>query len=178
MRSHSFFRCPWGFTTLELLVVMSIAAILVAVAVPSFGQLRRAASIGSSANQLLWALHYARSSAIARNQPAVLCLSADGATCLTSAGAVGSGWLVFVDRRHTLPVQLNAGDEALRSIPLPSMVTVQGTRSAVTFWPTARAGTTATFKLCDARRDPRGKAVVVSQTGRPRVEQGDAACAP
>ena len=165
-----------GFTALELLVVIAIAAVLVAMAAPSFSGLRRTASIGSAANQLLWALHYARSTAILRNVPAVVCLSADGARCLTSAGTPASGWLVFLDQQRSSPVQLNAADELLRNIPLPSQVTVQGTRAAVTFWPTARAGTTSTFKLCDARGDPRGKAVVVSQTGRPRVADGDATC--
>ena len=165
-----------GFTALELLVVVALTAVLVAMATPSFSELRRAASIGSSANQLLWALHYARSTAVTRNVPAVVCLSADGARCLTSTGTPGTGWLVFLDRQRGSPVQLNMADELLRVIPLPSQVTVQGTRAAVTFWPTARAGTTSTFKLCDARGDPRGKAVVVSQTGRPRVAEGDTPC--
>jgi type IV fimbrial biogenesis protein FimT len=165
-----------GFTALELLIVIAISAMLVAMAAPSFSELRRSAGISTSANQLLWALHYARSTAILRNVPAVVCLSADGATCITSAGATGAGWLVFLEQQRSSPVQLNGADELLRSITLPTQLTVQGTRAAVTFWPTARAGTTSTFKLCDAHGDPRGKAVVVSQTGRPRVADGDAPC--
>jgi len=165
-----------GFTALELLVVVAIGAVLVAMAVPSFSELRRSASISSSANQLLWALHYARSQAILRNVPAVVCLSANGATCVTSAGTAAAGWLVFLEQQRSIPVQFNTTDELLRAIQLPPQVAVQGTRAAVTFWPTARAGTTSTFKLCDARGDPRGKAVVVSQTGRPRVADGDAPC--
>ena len=169
-------RKDCGFTALELLIVVAIAAVLVAMAAPSFSELRRTASLGSSANQLLGALHHARSTAILRNVPAVVCLSADGRSCLSSAGTPGSGWLVFLDQERGSPVQLNAADELLRSAPLPSQVTVQGTRAAVTFWPTARAGTTSTFKLCDVHGDPRGKSVVVSQTGRPRVAEGDASC--
>jgi type IV fimbrial biogenesis protein FimT len=166
-----------GLTTLELLVAVTIAAVLAAVAVPSFSQLRRGASIGSSANQMLWALHYARSSAIMRNLPTVLCLSADGASCMTSAGAAANGWIVFQDETRGSPVQVNAGEEVLYRLTLPRDVTVSGSRAAVTYWPTPRAGTTSTFKLCDARGNPQGRSVIVSQTGRPRVV-GAASCAP
>jgi type IV fimbrial biogenesis protein FimT len=166
-----------GFTALELLVVIAVAAVLVAVAAPSFSQLRHGASIGSSANQMLWALHYARSSAILRNVPAVLCLSKDGANCIPAAEASANGWIVFHDRDRGLPVQVNNADEVLHRLTLPQDVVVVGTRAAVTYWPTTRAGTTSSFKLCNARGAPQGRAVIVSQTGRPRVA-GVTSCPP
>ena len=79
-----------GFTTLELLVVLAISALLATLAAPSFGELRRSAGVISSANQMLWSLHYARSSSLVRNLPAAVCLSADGAHCLTSAAAAAT----------------------------------------------------------------------------------------
>lgn len=165
-----------GFTAVELLVVLAIAGVLAALAVPSFSQLRLGASIGASANQMLWALHYARSTAILRNVPTVLCLTADGERCLTGANAAATGWIVFQDSTRSSPVQVNAGDEVLHRLVLPQEVTVSGTRSAVTYWPTTHAGTTSTFTLCDARgRISQGRSVVVSQTGRPRVA-GTASC--
>jgi type IV fimbrial biogenesis protein FimT len=166
-----------GFTAIELLAVVAVAAILATIAVPSFSQLRRGASIGASANQMLWALHYARSSAILRSLPTVLCLSPDGARCVTAAGAAATGWIVFHDRDRSSPPQLSAADEVLHRLSLPQNVTVSGTRAAVTYWPTTRAGTTSTFKLCDVRGDPQGRSVIVSQTGRPRVA-GATSCAP
>src|SRR5262249_38304731 len=158
-----------GFTALELLAVLAISALLAALASPSFGELRRSAGVTSSANQMLWALHYARSSSLVRNVPAAVCLSADGASCLTSAAATGSGWLVFYDLERTLPPQISGTDELLRSVQLPPGFTVHGTRSGVTFWPASHSGTTATFTICPDRGRPEGRAIVVSQTGRPRV---------
>jgi len=166
-----------GFTALELLVAIAIAAVLAALAVPGFGPLRRSAGIGSSANQMLWALHYARSSAILRNLPTVLCLSADGNSCLTAAGATANGWIVFHHPARSSPIQVDAGDQVLHRLTLPRDITVSGTRAAVTYWPTPRGGTTSTFKLCDERGDSQGRSVVVSQTGRPRVA-GAVSCAP
>ena len=65
---------PRGFTAFELLVVLALAALIAVLAVPSFADLRRSAGLTSNANQLLWALHYARSSSILRNVPTVVFL--------------------------------------------------------------------------------------------------------
>ena len=53
-----------GVTVLELLIVMAIAAVLAALAAPSFGSLRRAAGVSTATAELLGALHFARSSAV------------------------------------------------------------------------------------------------------------------
>jgi hypothetical protein len=66
----------------------------------------------------------------------------------------------------------------LRQSRIPDGVVVRGSRAAVTFWPVARASLTSTFDVCDVRREVAGRAVVVSQTGRPRIAEGDASCAP
>lgn len=165
-----------GFTAFELLTVLAISALLAALASPSFSELRRSAGVVSSANQMLWALHYARTSSLVRNLPTAVCLSADGANCLTSTAATGSGWLVFYDVERSLPPQIAGADELLRSVQLPPGFTVHGTRAGVTFWPASRSGTTATFTICPERGRPEGRAIVVSQTGRPRVT-GAVSCA-
>ena len=171
------FSSSRGFTVAELLVVVALVAVLAALAVPGFGALRSGASLSSSANQLLWALHFARSTAILRNLSTVVCLSADGTTCLTSSGVPASGWLVFNDVERSTPAQIAGADELLHTMRLPQDVTVRGTRAAATYWPTTRAGTTATFTICDSRGNPQGRALVVSQTGRPRVT-GAVQCVP
>ena len=162
-----------GFSVLELMVAVALAAVLVTLAAPSFARMKRAASLSAATNQLLWALNFARSAAILNSVPVTLCLSADGASCLESAAAAGIGWLVFYQSGGVGAAPL------LHTFRLPSEVTVHGTRAAVTFWPVARAGTTSTFDLCvgDSRVVP-GRAVVVSQTGRARVATEEAACAP
>jgi type IV fimbrial biogenesis protein FimT len=165
-----------GFTTLELLTVLAISALLAMLASPSFGELRRSAGVTSGANQLLWALHYARSASMLRNVPTVVCLSADAEHCLSDAGASGNSWLIFHDLARTSPPQFSGSDEFLRSVQLPSGFTVSGTRADVTFWPASHSGTTATFTICGDHGRHQGRAIVVSQTGRPRVT-GAAPCA-
>lgn len=165
-----------GFSLTELLIALAIAGILLAMAAPSFSQLRGAALVGGGADHMLAALHFARSSAILRGEPTVLCLTSDGVRCIERADVEASGWLVFHERKAGSPVQLDEGDVLLRSFLLPPHIAVRGTRSAVTFWPAARAGTPSTFQLCNTRRESRGRAVIVSQTGRPRISSERPSC--
>jgi len=62
-------RChrPAGFTALELMVVIAIAAILVALAVPTFSDLMAGLRAKSTASEIFATLAKARSDALARN---------------------------------------------------------------------------------------------------------------
>lgn len=166
-----------GMTAVELLVVMAISAVLATLAVPGFGSLRRAASLSAATNQLVWALHFARSSAIRDASPTTLCLTADDRTCIGSARAAATGWIVLQSPGAGSAAAPDAEVPRLHKFHLPPHMEVRGTRSAVTFWPVARAGTTATFEVCYTAGAPQGRAVIVSQIGRPRVAEGQRACA-
>lgn len=165
-----------GLTAVELMVALAIAAILAGMAVPGFAALYRSASVSSAANELVWALHLARSSAWAKGQPVTLCLSKDRLTCVTTPDASAAGWLVFHPSGATAASQLIAAGPPLHTFELPERLTVAATRPAITFWPAARAGSTGTFEVCDADHRAAGRSIVVSQTGRPRVEAEAAAC--
>jgi type IV fimbrial biogenesis protein FimT len=166
-----------GLALFELLVVVTIVALLASLATPGFASLQRSSRVTTSVNQMVGTLHFARSSAILRGIPCVVCLSADGSSCLDQPGLAARSWLVFHDTERTSPVQRNAGEPLLRTFELPDRLTVRGTRSAVTYWPTSRAGTTSTFSFCYDEEASAARAVVVSQTGRPRVAAGTAKCA-
>lgn len=88
-----------GFTLLELMVVLVIAGILVGVGVPAMGTFIRSARMTSAANDVMAALHYARSEAIKRRAPVTVCTSADpldaAPVCADTSDLLG--WVVFVD---------------------------------------------------------------------------------
>jgi type IV fimbrial biogenesis protein FimT len=150
-----------GFTLVEFTVVVTVMAVLLSLAVPAFSQLSRNAALTTAANQLLQALHFGRAAALSRGVPVSVCLSNDGLRCLTRAGEPARGWLVLVDSQSDTAV--------LRKAEIVEELTLQGSRSTVSYWPAALAGTTATFTFC-ARAFAVGRAVVVSQSGRPRLE--------
>jgi type IV fimbrial biogenesis protein FimT len=166
-----------GVTAVELAVALAIAALLATLAVPGFASLRRSVGVSSAANELLWALHLARSSARLHGQAVTVCLSRNEKTCLATPDAVAAGWLVFHPAGHAAGTQLIAAGPPLHSFHLPPGMTVTASRPAVTFWPVSRAGSTGTFELCDAQNRTPGRSIVVSQTGRPRVAAEAAQCA-
>jgi len=161
-----------GSTLLELALVLALVALLAGIAAPGFGRLRAEAALQRSAYALLGALHDARNTAISRGQPVVLCQTTAPRQCLASAAAA-TGWAVFIDRPGGVSGRLDSGDELLHVVDLPPELRLSGSRRALTYWPVVRAGTTATLVLCHARGG--GLAVIVSQTGRPRLSRTDAA---
>lgn len=94
---------PQGFTLPELLIAIVIAALLLAIATPSFSEFRLNARITSAANDLLAAVQQARTEAAKRQLPVSLCALQNpaGAEPVCSGGALDTlaaqGWLVFVD---------------------------------------------------------------------------------
>jgi type IV fimbrial biogenesis protein FimT len=167
-----YLRRQSGLTLFELALTLALVAVMAGIATPSLGQWRAEAVLQREAYALLGALHAARSAAITRGEPVVLCQTAGVATCLAGSGAA-SGWSVFVDRPGGAAGRLDAGDELLQRVELPAELRLLGSRHALSYWPTARAGTTATLVLCHARGG--ALAVIVSQTGRPRLSRTDAA---
>ena len=78
-----------GFTLIELMVTITILAILLAIGVPSFGSMIRSGQVASETNTFLAALNSARSEASKRGLPVTVCAASDKS--LTACGD-GSGW--------------------------------------------------------------------------------------
>jgi type IV fimbrial biogenesis protein FimT len=83
-----------GFTLLELLITMSVATILLTIAIPSFRYVTNANRIASEVNGLLGDLQFARSEAIKEGRYVSVCASTDGSSCSNSPDWQ-SGWIVF-----------------------------------------------------------------------------------
>lgn len=86
-----------GFTLIELMVVIVIAAILLTIAVPSFDNLIKRNNIDSLQSKLSSALSTARTEAASRNKVVTICSSTDEETCKESDEAWSSGWVIFED---------------------------------------------------------------------------------
>lgn len=86
-----------GFTIIEIMIVVAIAAILATVAVPSYISLMDDNKTGSVADELSQSLFLARSAAIKAGAPVIICASSDGESC---SNQWSDGWVAFVDENR------------------------------------------------------------------------------
>jgi type IV fimbrial biogenesis protein FimT len=154
-----------GFTLVELLVALTIAAILAAMATPGLQRLRARAAVTAAANQAVSGLHLARRMALATGRTTTLCAKADGLRC--SFG--GNRWMMFANSTGGSDARREPGEPLIREWPLPTGVVLGGTRGYAAYLPQPRAAATLTFTFSYPRFPNLLQQVVVSQTGRPRI---------
>lgn len=165
-----------GFTLVELLVTLSVAAILLAVAVPNFITFVQNNRLVGQANDLVTMLNYARSESIKRGLSVTVCSSADGATCAGST-TWDTGFIVFADTNGDGVV--DGGEDVLqvRQAMEGGNTLRSGTRTRVTYQSNGfSSGFNDTFRLCDSRGTTSARAIVVSNQGRVSTSTGTASC--
>jgi type IV fimbrial biogenesis protein FimT len=172
------FRSVKGFTLIEAVVVMAVAAILLAVAIPAWSHARAAANAGSVRAKLAASLLDAvRHSAIAGTE-VVVCPSSPSGACSGSTNW-DSGWIVFADINGSRAPDPNE-TRLVAENALPSDVHLRTTtgRTRLVFQPNGgNAGSNVTFTLCDSRGPKSATTLVLSNTGNLRPGQPTGAAA-
>ena len=164
-----------GFTLLELMIVITLAALITAVGIPSFqstvANQRRTATV----NELALAFNLARSEAIKRVRYVSICKSADGATCGGDAVEWEDGWIIFANADNATPNSVDVGDEIIRARPpLNDTLTLRRTGVVdgfVSFRPSGTMGTTVgnltgTLTLCDDRGAANARGLILRPSGQ------------
>ena len=176
-----------GFTLIELLIVVAIAAILLALAAPSFREMLVKRSVQAAAETLASDMRFARSEALKRSTRTVICRSTDGAKCTAVVGSWSEGWIVYVDStglavNTLIPAQdLVKVQQQLQNIALIQKdATPADTRQFFRYEPTgwARAADES-FTITPTGSVPVGstRLLCISINGRPALRvQGTSAC--
>ncbi len=180
-------RCN-GFTLIELMVTVSVVAVLLAIGVPSFARLISANRIATQTNEFVGALNLARSEAIRRS---------DGVSIRSTAGTIdfAGGWKIFKD--PDLDGVIAATADVLReSSGLNGQITLKrvtrtGAGCTGTYTDATGAnpylvfnsrggndaGAPAYFRLCDAGNSSvKGRIVSVGTVGKVSLECAALTC--
>lgn len=84
-----------GFSLLELMITITVMAILLAIAVPSFRDVIHRNQVSSGSNALLASVNYARSEAITRGQLVSMCPGDATSGCTSGSKVYDQGWIVY-----------------------------------------------------------------------------------
>ena len=157
-----------GFTLVELMIVVTIVAVLAAIALPSFQSSMRSTRVATTSNELMAAMALARSEAIRSTRGAGVCTSADGFTC---GGDWNSGWLVWTDTVTSNGV-MDAGEPVARYVQAKENLVVSGSAVILGFDARGRSMAGAqTIGLHPKDVTEPARCVRVTVTGQVRIEK-------
>ena len=172
MKFHDL-QTRYGFTVIELMVTLSITAILLSLGIPAFQDYslrqRMNASISALHNDLL----YGRSQAIYRNTQVVACAGSPAGGCTESTDWT-AGWIVFsdsdTDRQHQDGEDLLRHGQGLKNI----MIHSSASRTNLRFYPNGTTpGSNGSFSLCGLGGPEHARKLVISNLGRIRRDEAE-----
>ncbi|HZD51803.1 MAG TPA: GspH/FimT family pseudopilin [Woeseiaceae bacterium] len=161
-----------GYSLLELVMTIALAALILALGLPSFGSLVADKRLVAETNALFHAFHLARKASIARRRAVSLCPGTDSSGC-TASTDWSAGWILFVNRDRDDPPQVDAGEPVLETHGVDERVRIVANRRGFTLRSTELRATNGTLVVCDRTGRAEARALVVSYTGRPRAARED-----
>lgn len=174
-----------GFTLVELIITLTIAGILIALAAPAMQTFIQDQRLTNQANEFIADLNIARSEAVKRGGSNIVICKQGGTTtspsCSTSA-AWSAGRVVFVDTDGDGVIDSNEtilritqtldGSNTLNSIGS----TTNSFTFSSTGLTTLSTGTEIAMRFCDSRGSTKGVTVYVNFTGRARIDRATLSC--
>jgi len=122
-----------GFTLIELIAALSIAAIFIIIAVPGYYSLIQNNKVVSVANQLSASFNQARMEAVKRGVRVSVCPAGNASfTACGSNTQWQQGWIVFTDADNNNAIESTA-DLVKIAHALPSGITITTTSNMVSY---------------------------------------------
>lgn len=182
-----------GFTLFELLVTLSIMAILMTLSVPGFRSLVEANKLDKVRDDLFADMVLARSEALARNKPVTVCATLNPAATdpeCSNSDSWTTGWIVFIDTDQDAVVdpEVDADSNAIPETTADEYIRIyrgrdtglsiswkafSGTDHTILFDRLGRmsSNNNGSFHFCDNSIDY-AQRIVVSKIGRARFDGG------
>lgn len=161
-----------GFTLIELIVTITIAGILIAIATPYLGSFISSTRLTTQANELLTDSNTARSEAVKRASYVGVCASTSGSSC-TSGGSFLNGWIVFLDADNS--GTWTTGDSVIKVHGAldGGNTTVSGSSTVIfnSSGSLENSSSTITYTFCDSALH-KSRQISVTATGRASSDTG------
>ncbi|TEW56786.1 prepilin-type N-terminal cleavage/methylation domain-containing protein [Psychromonas sp. RZ22] len=150
-----------GFTLVELLVTIAVAAVLISVVVPSFTGLIESSKERATRDALVASINAAKQQAQSKRINVYICPTTDGSSC---SGTWGSDWLIYEDTDGSATLDASLGDLIIsnntsKTSHIASLV------SQIAFSPTGHS-TINTFQVCSNTDDSVVYEIELSRMGR------------
>ena len=156
-----------GFTLVEAMVTLAVAAILLAWAVPSMQSFISRNQMSTEVNNFMASLYFGRSEAVKRLRDVSLCPSTDGNSCADSMDWA-QGWMMYVDVNDNN--NFDTGDIVVQTnpaVPLGNTGNVQ----RITFNPRGSSNA-GSFDFTDSSGIAGARCVTLSSAGRAYANLG------
>ncbi len=169
-----------GFTFIELLCGIAVAAILIAVAAPSYGKLIASNKLAISANELLGATQRARLQAISRNLTVTFCAGTPDEGCHGDWSQ--AQWISYIDADAN--GRFDGSDTLLETSTLPRIKSMQLSANgpfnrSILFrprgnatWPSG-AFAAGRLRICVPGKNLKSNEIVLIGSGRTVLEKRD-----
>lgn len=170
-----------GFTLLELLITLSIVAIILGVGTPSFLNLSQDNNLIGQTNSMLGTIRFARSEAIKRNTDVIICQSSNGVEC-TNLEDWTQGMMVFVDTNNNGVYEAPANPDAIDLRVDDLIIKIQddldvdytissatyGAAQPLSFNSSGYLDNSGDIKICDQRGEDYCRVIAIELSGRTR----------
>jgi type IV fimbrial biogenesis protein FimT len=159
----------WGFTLVELMAVLAILSTLLLIAAPSFVDTIKNSRMRTESYAIRSSLANARSEALTRRAPVIVCKTTDLATCDTDNNPWSTAHLAFVDDNNDGTVDTGELFLVREHNTLVEVTFRAFTGSAVNRVRFSSRGDSlgsfGTFTLCDDRGAGEARAVILNSAG-------------
>ena len=161
-----------GFSLYELLMTMTLVALVLTLGIPSFGSIVANHRLKVEVDALFHAVHLARKGSVVRRRAITICPSYGDNDCEPSLDW-SMGWMMFVNTDRDQPAVRDDDEAILSHHAVDRNARIMSNRKAFTLRSTELRATNGTLVFCDRRGRATPRALVISYTGRPRVTRND-----
>ncbi len=162
--------CNSGFSLIELIVTLSVAAIILSIGVPGFQTIVQNNRMSADLNRLVTDLNLARMEAIKRGEDVTICKKNTASTDCDNASTWDFGWIVFNDPDRDGVV--DADEEIIRvNAELDTGISLTYGNDRITYDSQGFSyGFAGSFVISDARGGGYAKTRIISNAGRIRID--------